>query len=237
MYKYSQFLILFVWSLLWAGCKSTPEEAAEVQNSQISETIDSNGSASKKRTVMIFGDSITAGYGLPEEQAYPALLQGKIDEQGWAFEVINAGLSGDTSAGGLRRISWMLKNPVDVFILELGGNDGLRGTPPEVTKQNLKQIIRQVREKNPEVQIIVAGMQIPPNLGVSHTERFREIFGEVAEEQNTGLIPFLLENVGGIRELNQPDGIHPTADGHKIIAQTVWKTLSPVLQQMANVIK
>ena len=229
MYKYTQILILLTWGAIWAGCQPAPEESGAAGDPERFEATSEQESRAALRNVMIFGDSITAGYGLQESEAFPALLQAKIDGLKWSFEVINAGLSGDTSAGGLRRISWMLRTPIDVFILELGGNDGLRGTPPEVTKENLQQIIHLVREKNPDVRIIIAGMQIPPNLGLAHTQRFRELFGELAAENDTALIPFLLEDVGGIPALNQPDGIHPTAEGHEIVAETVWKTLYPEL--------
>ena len=230
MHKYAQFLSLLLWAVVFFRAAShLPQRTLERPTKRFSQIAETPASQSDRRTILIFGDSITAGYGLSEEQAFPALLQNKIDERGWPFTVINGGLSGDTSAGGLRRISWMLREPVDVFILELGGNDGLRGTSPEVTKQNLQQIINRVWEANRDTEIILAGMQIPPNLGISFTQRFREIFGELAEKNNAALIPFLLEGVGGIPALNQPDGIHPTAEGHEILAETVWHTLEPVL--------
>ena len=229
MYKYTQILILLTWGAIWAGCQPAPEDSNASSESERVEAASEQAPRAARRNVMIFGDSITAGYGLQESEAFPALLQAKIDELEWSFDVINAGLSGDTSAGGLRRISWMLRTPVDVFVLELGGNDGLRGTSPEVTKQNLQEIIDLVRDKNPDVRVIIAGMQIPPNLGLAHTQRFRELFGELAKENDASLIPFLLEDVGGIPALNQPDGIHPTAEGHEIVAKTVWETLYPEL--------
>lgn len=182
--------------------------------------------------ILFFGDSITAGYGLDKSEAFPAYVQQKIDSLGWNFEVVNAGLSGETSAGGLRRIDWMLRQDFEVFVLELGGNDGLRGIDLESTKKNLREIIKKVRKQNPDARILLAGMQVPPNLGQDYTTQFREMYPELAEEENVTLIPFLLEDVGGNPEFNQSDGIHPTAEGHKIVAGNVWEILKPVLQNM-----
>lgn len=181
--------------------------------------------------VLFFGDSITAGYGLEPSQAYPSLLQDKMDSLNYSVKMINAGNSGETSAGGLRRVGWMLQQPVDIFILELGGNDGLRGISVESTKKNLIEIIEKVRAKYPQVVIILAGMQVPPNLGQDYTKAFLGMFSEIATEKKTALIPFLLEGVGGHPDLNLPDGIHPTAEGHKIVSKTVWKYLEPFIKQ------
>ncbi|RYF68691.1 MAG: arylesterase, partial [Cytophagaceae bacterium] len=145
------------------------------------------------------------------------------------YTVINAGLSGETTAGGKSRIGWVLRKPVAVFVLELGGNDGLRGLPLAATRQNLQAIMDTVRQKSPQATIVLAGMQIPPNMGTAYAREFREMFKELADKNKVVLIPFLLENVGGIPKLNQPDGIHPTPAGHKIVANTVWKVLKPVL--------
>ena len=181
--------------------------------------------------VLFFGDSITAGYGIQEQQAYPALIQQKVDSLGWNYEMVNGGLSGETSAGGLRRIDWMLRQPVDVFVLELGGNDGLRGINLDVTKNNLQKIIDKVEQAYPEAPIVLAGMQVPPNLGPDYTEEFKKIFPELAEENDIYLIPFLLKGVGGSEKLNQSDGIHPTAEGHKVLAENAWKVLKPILKK------
>lgn len=186
----------------------------------------------KPKKILFFGDSITAGYGLDKSEAFPALIQQKIDSLNWNFQTVNAGLSGETSAGGLRRVDWILRQDFKIFILELGGNDGLRGIDLESTKQNLKDIIEKVRASKPDAKIVLTGMQVPPNLGQDYTGRFKEIYFEVAKEKNVDLIPFLLEGVGGDSDLNQSDGIHPTAEGHKIIADTVWDTLKPILQDM-----
>lgn len=193
--------------------------------------ISSSAIAQEKKTILIFGDSITAGYGVEPDQAFPAHIQGKVDSLGLNYEVLNGGLSGETSAGGLRRISWVLQRNVDVMILELGGNDGLRGIDLSSTKENLQQIVDKALAKYPDMEIIIAGMQVPPNLGIEYTKEFREIFPALAEKNELVLIPFILEKVGGIAELNQPDQIHPNAKGHKLVAETVWETLHPILKK------
>ena len=182
-------------------------------------------------TVLFVGDSITAGLGIDEDQAFPALLQTRLDSMDWPVTAINAGLSGETSSGGLRRINWLLKQKVDVLVLELGANDGLRGIDLTLTERNLRAIVAATKEKHPYCEIIIAGMQVPTNLGQEYTTTFREMFGKVALDTGSELIPFLLENVGGIPELNLPDGKHPTAEGHKILAENVWKVLEAVLRK------
>ncbi len=186
--------------------------------------------AQEKKNVLIFGDSITAGFGIEPQQAFPALIQERIDSLGLNYNVINAGLSGETSAGGLRRIDWVLQRTVDVMILELGGNDALRGIDLSSTKDNLQKIINKVQTKYPEAKIVIAGMQVPPNLGTDYTQQFASIFPALAEENELLLIPFLLEKVGGSPELNQSDGIHPTAKGHALVAKTVWEYLYPIVK-------
>lgn len=183
----------------------------------------------QKKQILIFGDSITAGYGLEQEQAFPAFIQQKIDSLGMNYSVVNAGLSGETSAGGLRRIDWVLQQDVDVFILELGGNDGLRGIDPENTKQNLQGIMDKVSEKYPSAEIILTGMEAPPNMGEQYTNRFRSVFEELAEENDVIFMPFILESVAGDPELNQGDGIHPTEEGHRLIAENLWEYLEGML--------
>jgi len=190
--------------------------------------------APEPKNILFLGDSITAGYGLEPSQAYPALIQEKIDAKKWPFRTVNAGQSGDTSAGGLNRMDWLLRSRVDVLVLELGVNDGLRGLPPETTRQNLQAIIERTRKKYPQVKIILAGMKLPPNMGADYTKKFATIYPELAKKNDALLIPFVLENVGGIRELNFPDGIHPTAKGHEIVAANVWKVVEPVLQSLAS---
>jgi len=186
---------------------------------------------SSKKTILCFGDSITAGYGLEDsDDAFPSLLQNKLDSLELDYVVINSGLSGETTAGGKNRIKWVLNKDIDIFLLELGANDGLRGIPLTETRANLQVIIDEVQDKNPTTTIILAGMELPPNMGKVYTSEFRSVFSDVARENNLKFIPFILENVGGIAELNQRDGIHPTVEGHKIIANTVWN----VLENMVN---
>jgi acyl-CoA thioesterase I len=183
------------------------------------------------KNVLILGDSLAAGYGIQREEAFPALLQKKIEAAKLPYRIVNGGVSGDTTAGGLRRIDWMLKQPVDVLIVELGGNDGLRGIPPAETKKNLQGIIDKAKQKYPQVRVVVAGMQMPPNMGEDYTKAFAEVFPSVAQANKAILIPFLLEGVGGKADLNQPDGIHPTPKGHEVVAENVWKVLGPVLNK------
>ena len=187
--------------------------------------------AAEVKTILFFGDSLTAGYGLEDQsvQAFPALIQKKLDDAGLLWRAVNAGLSGETSAGGLRRVDWILRQRVEVFVLELGGNDGLRGLPPETTRANLQAIIDRVRAKYPAAKIVLVGIAAPPNMGADFTRAFAVIFPELAEKNGVALIPFLLEGVGGRPELNQPDGIHPNVHGHAIVAETVWKVLKPLL--------
>jgi acyl-CoA thioesterase I len=189
--------------------------------------------APSPRTVLFLGDSITAGYGLDLSEAYPALLQQRINQHGLNFKVINAGQSGDTSAGGLGRMDWLLKNRVDVLVLELGVNDGLRGLPVEVTRKNLQAIIDRARQRYPQIKVVVAGMKIPPNMGAEYSRDFEAMFATLAKKNNAALIPFILEGVGGVSKMNLPDGIHPTAKGHEIVAENVWKVLEPILRSMA----
>ncbi len=188
-----------------------------------------NTHAQENSRILFFGDSITAGYGLDTEQAFPALIQDKIDSKDLKYRVINAGQSGETSAGGVRRVDWILQQQPDIFFLELGGNDGLRGVDPNNTKENLQEIINKVNTKYPDTKIVLAGMQAPPNMGESYAQQFKNIFYELADENDVVFMPFVLEDVAGDPSLNQPDGIHPTADGHEIIARNVWNVLEPIL--------
>jgi acyl-CoA thioesterase-1 len=185
----------------------------------------------ERKTIVVVGDSIAAGHGIDPAETFPALLQERIDKKKLAYEVVNAGVSGDTTAGGVRRMTWLLRRRMDVLLVELGGNDGLRGITPKETKANLEKIVGLAREKNPDVQIIVAGMQMPQNMGEEYTREFRAVFAAVAKEKQTKLIPFLLEGVGGKPDLNLPDRIHPNSQGHKVIAATVWVVLEPMLAQ------
>ena len=182
-------------------------------------------------TILFLGTSLTAGYGIDPEQAYPALIQQKIDAAGLNFRVINAGVSGETSAGARRRVGWLLQQPVSILVLETGANDGLRGLPPDSLRANIQAIFDQARRLQPSVRLVLLGMRIPPNYGRAYTQRFEAVYPEVARFNNATLVPFLLEGVGGISALNQADGIHPTADGQRKMAETVWRVLEPELKR------
>lgn len=215
-------------TLLAVGCSSDANKTPAAAPTPAAASVP----AAKKgeAAILFFGDSITAGLGVEPDQAYPALIEDKVDSLHLPYTVVNAGLSGETTAGGRSRIDWVLsRQPVSVFVLELGGNDGLRGLPLTDTRQNLQAIIDTVRQKAPETKIVLAGMQIPPNMGPAYTADFKKLYGEIAAKKHLTLIPFLLANVGGITKLNQRDGIHPTPEGHKIVARTVWHTLQPLL--------
>lgn len=182
-----------------------------------------------QKTILFFGDSLTAGYGLTVEQAFPALIEQDLKQKGKNVKVINSGLSGETSAGGLTRIDWVLRQPIDVFVLELGANDGLRGVPLAETKKNLQAIVNKVLAKNPKAKIVIAGMMVPPNMGKAYSDEFQRIFPELARKNTATLIPFILEGVAGIEKLNQADGIHPTEEGHRIVAKNIVKSIQALL--------
>jgi len=187
--------------------------------------------AESQKTLLFFGDSLTAGYGLadPDDESYPAQVQKHIDAEHLPWHVVNAGLSGETSAGGLRRIDWVLNQKPDVFVLELGANDGLRGTATDVTSANLQGIIDHVRAKYPDTRIVLAGMRMPPNMGQDYTDAFHALFPALAKKNGLVLIPFLLDKVATFPDLNQADGMHPTAAGAKIVADGVWAVIRPLL--------
>jgi len=187
-------------------------------------------SAEDARPIVLFlGTSLTAGLGVSPEEAYPALIERKIDSAGYEFRVVNAGVSGETAAGGLRRAEWLLRQPIGVLVLELGANDALRGQDLAETRRSLQEIISLTKAAHPAAAIVIAGMQAPTNMGRAYTGEFRRMFSDLASANGAVLIPFLLEGVGGIAELNQADGIHPTAEGHRMMAETVWRVLEPVL--------
>ena len=186
--------------------------------------------AQEQKTILFFGNSLTAGMGVQPQQAFPALIDEKLSQAGYNYKVINAGLSGETTAGGVTRIDWILKNNnIDIFILELGANDGLRGIKPEQTRANLAKIIDKVSASETGVQIVLAGMQVPPNMGIDYASEFKSIFPDLAKSKKVKLIPFLLQDVGGEKKLNQSDGIHPNPEGHKKLAENVWKVLKSLL--------
>ncbi|WP_299180124.1 arylesterase [uncultured Aquimarina sp.] len=225
-----KFCYFLFFSLLLSCGENTAKKEETTTNSSAENSDDTTKNTSTK-TILCFGDSLTAGYGLDDiNDAYPAILQNRLDSLGLAYTVINSGLSGETTAGGKSRISWVLNQKVDVFILELGANDGLRGVPLTETRNNLQSIIDAVRKKNSETTIILAGMQLPPNMGPEYITAFRNIFPDLAQKNELALIPFLLKDVGGIPELNQADGIHPTIEGQKILANNVWEVLKTVVK-------
>ena len=224
--SYRAINILIILFCFFAGCTNSEKQGSADENGSGHEKT----AAVKKKSIVFFGNSLAAGYGLSPEQAFPALIQKKIDSLGLSYNVVNAGVSGETTSGGLTRIDWILQQPVDIFVLELGANDGLRGIPSlSVTRQNLQEIIDRVRAKYPEAKILLAGMQVPPNLGQQYIVEFREMFPQLAQKNSVSLIPFLLEGVGGEPELNQTDGIHPNEEGSKIVAENVWKELQKML--------
>lgn len=216
--------------LTLAGCNSDSQPAT---SAAAPPTAGEKPAAGRSKTILFFGNSLTAGLGVEPEEAFPALVKQKTDSAGLGYEVVNAGLSGETTAGGRSRVGWVLRQPVEVFVLELGANDGLRGLPLTDTRRNLQAIIDTVRRISPQTRIVLAGMQIPPNLGADYATEFRQLYADLARENQLTLIPFLLEGVGGVAKLNQPDGIHPTPAGHRLIARTVWAILQPVLKQPA----
>lgn len=218
------FIIASLMILFW-GCTDNKKTPDSEQNKKDKESV----AIVKKKTIVFFGNSLTAGYGLSPEEAFPAIIQKKIDSLGLPYQVVNAGVSGETSSGGNTRIDWILQQPMDIFVLELGANDGLRGILLSETRKNLQSIIDKVKAKNPQTKLLFAGMQIPPNMGQKYSTEFRNMYGELSEKNSMALIPFLLEGVGGEPALNLEDGIHPTAEGHRIVAENVWKHLQSLL--------
>ena len=219
-------IIIAALIIILSGCTDNKKPVESDQNNTAKET----ATVTKKKTIVFYGNSLTAGYGVSPSEAFPAIIQKKIDSLDLPYQVINAGISGETSSGGKTRIDWILREPIDIFILELGANDGLRGTPLSETKKNLQDIIDKVKAKYPDAKLVFAGMEIPPNMGQAYTTEFRNIYIDLAAKNKMTLIPFLLEGVGGEQELNQADGIHPTAEGHLIVAENVWKQLEKLLQ-------
>ena len=212
---------------LAAGCHA---DSAPPTSSAAPKTAAPAAQTKKQEAILFFGDSLTAGLGVEPDEAFPALIGTRIDSLHLPYAVVNAGLSGETSAGGRSRLKWVLsRQPVRVFVLELGANDGLRGIPLASTRQNLQAIIDTVRQLSPATKIVLAGMQIPPNMGQAYTAEFRTLYPQLAAQNHLVLIPFLLEGVGGHPKLNQRDGIHPTPQGHRIVAKTVWQTLRPLI--------
>ena len=214
-------------AVIFAAC-SRADEASSSSATADTTTVADPVSGRKGR-ILFVGTSLTAGLGLDPEQSYPALIARRIDSLGLPYEVDNAGYSGETSAGALRRIDWLVRNPVDVLVLETGANDGLRGLSVDSMRANIQAIIDRVRGASPNVRILLVGMEAPPNLGPRYTSEFRKVFPEVAERNGAALLPFLLVGVAGVDSLNQGDGIHPNVAGSRMLAATVWRSLLPLL--------
>ena len=236
--------VLFAVSALIAGCgrehdaqdrgpelRDIPARPADVAPPAPAASSAAPGVAEGRPRIVFLGDSLTAGYGLESKnQSVPSLIQKRLDAEGYSVEVVNHGVSGDTTAGGVSRVEWALNGDVRILVVELGGNDGLRGLPVEVTKQNLAQIITTARQRG--VRVLLTGMEAPPSYGPTYTSQFRQLFRDLAKEQDVAFMPFFLEGVAGIPRLNQADGIHPTAEGAVIVEQAVWKSLKPLLSQV-----
>jgi acyl-CoA thioesterase-1 len=231
--KVPQFVFVTLFIILSAGSDTTAQSqpATARRPTPVASRVAKAPLSTVKKRLVFFGNSLTAGYGVASKNNLPSLIAQKIDSAGLNYPVANAGVSGETTAGGLRRIATVLRQPIDVFVLELGANDVFQATPVIQIRRNLQGIIDAVRRKNPRAQIVIAGMQIPGVFGPGYVSEFQAVFREVATKNRAALIPYLLEDVGGVPELNQQDGIHPTAVGYRIVARTVWKTLAPILQR------
>jgi acyl-CoA thioesterase-1 len=216
------FYFVFLLAAWLTSCSSSTEKKQAEEGNQVVAT-------TANKTILFFGNSLTAGYGIDPEESFAGRIQTRLDSLKKEFRVINGGLSGETTAGGLSRLDWFLEEEPYLFVLELGGNDGLRGIALTETKKNLLAIVDKVQAKYPNTKIILAGMQIPPNMGQEDTEEFKAIYPAVAKEKNIELIPFLLEGVAGNPDLNLPDGIHPTAEGHRLVMETLWPYISKAL--------
>ena len=224
MLKNKLYSILFLLAMLSACGNSENQNTGSDTKDTITRT-----ETREMKTILFFGNSLTAGLGVEPDEAFPAIIENKIDSLKLPYKVMNAGLSGETSAAGKARIDWLLKQRVDVFVLELGANDGLRGIPVSETSKNLQDIIDQVKAKYPDVKLVMTGMEVPPNMGSKYASEFRVIFRLLAEKNDMALVPFLLDKVGGVSGLNQSDGIHPTPEGHRIVAENVWAVLKDIL--------
>jgi acyl-CoA thioesterase I len=221
------FVKVIVPLIVLAACRGDGDAESA---SRVADTLPATAPSAAKQRLLFVGTSLTAGLGLEPEEAYPALIARRIDSLGLPYEVDNAGYSGETSAGALRRIDWLVRAPVDVMVLETGANDGLRGLAVDSMRANIQAIIDRVRATSPNVRILLIGMEAPPNLGTRYTSEFRKVFPEIAERNGAVLLPFLLEGVAAIDSLNQGDGIHPNEAGSRRVADTVWEALLPLLR-------
>ena len=225
-----KYLFLLPLLLVWSACSNTSSNDNESSNTTTA-TSNETPETTKKKNIIFFGNSLTAAFGIDPADGYVSLIQQRLDSLGLPYKAVNAGLSGETTAGGRERVSWVIKQPVDIFVLELGGNDALRGISPDASKENLEAIILSVKEKYPAAKIVLAGMEAPPNMGERYTSAFRKMYPELAEKHRTSLIPFFLDKVAGIPELNQGDRVHPNEDGQLILVENVWKVLEDLLQE------
>jgi len=226
-------IAIFVWAATVAaacspGEQPVPAERREPASAQPAAAEPARRAPTDAPKIVILGDSLTAGLGLDRRQSFPSLLQERLEREGYAYEVVNAGVSGDTSAGGLRRLDWALEGNVRVLIVELGANDGLRGLPVAEMKKNLGEIITRAKQRG--VLVLLAGMEAPPNYGQQYTDEFRQAYRDLAAEHQVPMIPFLLDGVAGLRDMNQGDGIHPNPEGARIVEGTVWRALEPMLE-------
>lgn len=216
--------------LVCASCSQPDIPAAEVRSP--TETRAPERAASSRPRIVFLGDSLTAGYGLAKEESVPSLIQARLQSQGYSYDVINAGVSGDTSAGGLSRLDWSLEGDVKVLVIELGANDGLRGIPPASLKRNLTEVITRAQSRG--IKVLLTGMEAPPNFGAAYTAEFRQVYRDLAKLPGVTFMPFYLDGVAGIPNLNIADGIHPNAEGSRIIERAVWSALEPLLEKASG---
>ncbi|HXK10746.1 MAG TPA: arylesterase [Vicinamibacteria bacterium] len=227
--------LVLLGGLAQGGCRgearpsSSASPAAAASGDPSRSSVAPAGSTDGRPVVLCLGTSLTAGYGLDPEEAYPALLQAKVDAAGLRYRVVNAGVSGETSAGARRRMGWLMRQPVSVLVVETGANDGLRGQAPEATRENVQAILDEARRQQPPPRLVLVGMEALPNYGEEYRRRFRAIYPDLAKRNGAALVPFLLDGVAGDPRLNQADGIHPTAEGQKVVAANVWRVLRPLL--------
>ncbi|MEC3878665.1 arylesterase [Parapedobacter sp. 10938] len=227
--RHFKWQIVFGTLLFVAACGS-PSNQTNKEPTKASPEPATSLAKEQTKNILFFGNSLTAGYGLEsQELAFPGIIQQWIDSLALPYRVINGGLSGETTAAGKERIDWLLREKVDIFVLELGANDGLRGIPTQETSTNLQEIIDKVKTQYPDCKMVLTGMMVPPSMGGDYGKAFTAIFPALAEENDMAFVPFLLADVAGETDLNQQDGIHPTEEGHQILAEHVWEVLEPLL--------
>jgi len=229
--KYSKWLglYLFISCISFCSCKDEQSKPIQQQSNDKVEVEKVEQKVTDKKVILFYGDSLTAGYGLDENESFPSILEDRIDSLKLDYSVVNAGLSGETTSGGLKRIDWVMKQKVDIFFLELGANDMLRGLPVDQTRKNLSEIISIVKAKNPNVIIALCEMMAPPNMGDTYVKEFRNIYKDLSSEADVEFIPFFLDGVAGNEDLLLKDGKHPNAKGQMIVAENIWEYLEPIL--------